>query len=289
MFRCAAHRQVRNAVYEKGEKMPERPTTVYKYESFTVQSLLNLKAQSLYFGSPRNFNDPYDCAITATVRDPSGDEVELIRNRYVNDKNMPQPMREQFRLLPVDQLKQQLVNGAMNGLADIREKFLNTKGVTCFSEHNDDLLMWGHYGGQYKGFCLEFSTSKEPFTKLRQVKYVDVIPQVDIADCMVNKNYDKLLDDLYCTKSSFWKYEKEWRAIHDEAGTLFGYEPDVLKAIYFGPDIERQALEIVCLIIQGQNPAVQFFQGKRSETEFKAEFSIFTYTCYAEAKRRGLV
>lgn len=268
--------------------MAVRPPVVYKFESFNVQSLLNLKSQSLYFGSPRNFNDPYDCAITATVRDPSADEVELIRQHYVNDTVTPDSVREQFRTMPFHELKQLLITSAKKGIADVREKFLNTKGVTCFSEHNDELLMWGHYGGQYKGFCLEFATSKEPFTKLRQVQYLDVIPQVDIADCMVKKNYDKLLDDLYCTKSSFWKYEKEWRAIHSESGTLFGYG-DLLKAVYFGPDIERQALEIICLIVQGQNPDVQFFQGKRSETEFKVEFSNFTYTCYAEAKRKGLV
>lgn len=269
--------------------MADRPPMIYKYDSFNVRSLLNLKAQSLYFGSPRNFNDPYDCAITPTVSDPSADEVELIRKHYVNDKATPDSVREQFRAMPFDELKQLLISAAKKGLADVREKFLDTKGVTCFSELNDDLLMWGHYGGQYKGFCLEFATSNEPFTKLRQVQYVDVVPQVDIADCIVNKNYDKLLDDLYCTKSNFWKYEKEWRAIHSEAGTLFGYGADALKAVYFGPDIERQALEIVCLILQGQSPDVQFFRGKRSETEFKVEFSKYTYTCYVEAKRQGLV
>ncbi len=269
--------------------MADRPSMVYKYESCNIQSLLNLKAQSLYFGSPRNFNDPYDCAITATVRDPSHDEVERIRKRYTNDNVFPEPMRKEFELMPFDELKRKLMGGAKKGLAEVRENFLNTKGVTCFSEVNDDLLMWGHYGGQYKGLCLGFSTVKEPFTKLRKVRYADVIPEVDIADCIASKNYETLLDDLYCTKSSFWKYEKEWRAIHSEAGTLFTYEPDVLKAIYFGPDIERQALEIVCLIVQGQNPNVQFFKGKRSETEFKVEFSNFTYTCYAEAKREGLV
>lgn len=268
--------------------MTDRPSTIYKYESFNVQSLLNLKAQSLYFGSPRNFNDPYDCAITATVRNPSTQEVELIRKRYLNDTATPDLMREQLSAMSFEKLNQRLICGAKKSLTDMREDFLNTKGVTCFSECNDDLLMWGHYGGRYKGFCLEFVTSEEPFTKLRQVQYVDVIPQIDIADCLVNENYDKLLNDLYCTKSSSWEYEKEWRAIHSEAGTLFGYG-NLLKAVYFGPDIERQALEIICLIVQGQNPDVQFFEGKRSKTEFKVEFSSFTYTCYVEAKRKGLV
>jgi hypothetical protein len=269
--------------------MADKPSIIYKYEGFNVQSLVNLKAQSLHFGSPRNFNDPYDCAITATVRDPSADEVELVRKCYLNDSSLPAAVNQQFKSMPFAELKQVLTNSAKNGAADVRERFLSTKGVTCFSECNDNLLMWAHYGGHYKGFCLAFNTSKEPFTKLRQVRYVDVMPQIDIVDCMVNKNYDKLFDDLYCTKSDSWSYEKEWRAMHSEAGTLFTYEADSLRAIYFGPDIERHALEIVCLIIQGQNPDVQFFAGKRNEIEFKVEFENFTYTSYAEAKRKGLV
>ena len=269
--------------------MSDKPPRVYKYESFNIQSILNLKAQSLYFGSPRNFNDPYDCAITETVREPSDNEMELIRKIYSNNNALPDPIKEAFRSKPLNQLKEELVRGTSQGLVNVREEFLNTKGVTCFSERNDDLVMWGHYGGQYKGSCLEFATSKAPFTKLRQVLYVDVIPQINLIDCMLTKNYDKFIDDLYCTKSNAWQYEKEWRAIHSKAGTLFTYDPDVLKAIYFGPDIERRALEVVCLIVQGQNPSVQLFQGKRSETDFKVEFNKFTYTSYAEAKRKRLI
>jgi len=268
--------------------MVDRPATIYKYESYNVHSLVNLKAQSLYFGSPRNFNDPYDCAITATVADPSADQIELVKQRYLSDPSLSSLSKQQLGSMPFDELRQQLINGANKGVTDVRENFLNTRGVTCFSESNDDLLMWAHYG-EYKGFCLEFNTARDPFTKLRQVRYVNAIPQFDIVDCIVDRNYDKLLEDLYCTKSISWEYEKEWRAIHSEADTLFTYEADALRAIYFGPVIERQALEIVCLIIQGQNPNVQFFEGKRSETEFKVEFNNFTYTSYTEAKHKGLV
>lgn len=276
-------------LYQKGNVMADRPATVYKYESFNVRFLINLKAQSLYFGSPRNFNDPYDCAITATAADPSPDQIELVKQHYLSDPSLSPSLKRQLESMPPDELRQQLVNGANKAVTNARETFLNTKGVTCFSERNDDLLMWAHYGGQYKGICLAFNTDKDPFTKLRPVRYIDAIPQIDIVDFTVNKNHDKMLDDLYCTKSNSWKYEKEWRAIHSDAGTLFTYEANALRAIYFGPDIERQPLEIVCLIIQGQNPDVQFFKGKRSETEFKVEFKNFTYTSYAEAKRKGLV
>ena len=43
-------------------------------------------------------------------------------------------------------------------------------GITCLSEVKDDLLMWSHYGGKYKGFCLEFDSKYAPFTKTLKVK-----------------------------------------------------------------------------------------------------------------------
>lgn len=264
--------------------MINRPEIVYKYEGFNINSLTNLKAQSLYFGSPRNFNDPFDCAINATVTEVSLDQIELVRQSYLKDLSLPLVIRNQFETFPPDMLQQLLITNANKFLIEAREKFLDTRGVTCFSERNDDLIMWANYGDKYKGFCLEFKTHKDPFTKLRKVQYNDTMPHIDIVDVTVNKNYGKLLDDLYCTKSSSWKYEKEWRAIHKDSGKLFGYEADALRAIYFGPDIKREALEIVCLIIQGQNPEVQFYKGKRSETEFKVEFEKFTYTSFIDAK-----
>lgn len=269
--------------------MDEGPKIIYKYESFNIHSLMNLKAQSIYFGSPRNFNDPYDCGIVGTVADPSDDQIERLKQRLLSDPSLLPQAKQHLESMPFHKLRQELINGANKGAANMRETFLNTRGVTCFSECNDDLLMWGHYGGQYKGFCVAFNTAKHPFTKLHKVQYVDSIPQFDMVECTVNKNYDKFFEDFFCTKSISWKYEKEWRAMHTEAGTLFTYEADALLAIYFGPDIERQALEIVCLIVQGQNPDVKFFEGKRSETEFKVEFKNFTYTSHVEAKRKGLL
>lgn len=53
--------------------------------------------------------------------------------------------------------------------------------------------------------------------------------------------------------------------------------------------MERQALEIVCLILAGQNESVQFWEGRRSQEEFKVLFTPFTYTSYLEARKLGLV
>jgi hypothetical protein len=37
------------------------PATIFKYEGCSLQSIQNLKKQSVYFAPPHRFNDPYDC------------------------------------------------------------------------------------------------------------------------------------------------------------------------------------------------------------------------------------
>ena len=77
--------------------------------------------------------------------------------------------------------------------------------------------------------------------------------------------------------------------MHNEAGTVFTYPVEALRGVYFGPDIDQQSLEIICLVLLGQNAHVKFWKGKRSTEQFKVEFEDFTYASYLEAKQRGLV
>ena len=161
-------------------------------------------------------------------------------------------------------------------VSDNKKRFLETRGISCFSERNNNLLMWSHYADRCTGFCLEFNTDFEPFSKLRIVDYSDQIPQIDPVKMWVHKDYEQIID-LYCLKSKQWDYEKEWRCIHAEAGTEFAYESSALNAMYFGPDINPAKLEILCLILQGQNPDVKLFRGRRRSDQFSVEFSQFEY------------
>jgi hypothetical protein len=142
--------------------------------------------------------------------------------------------------------------------------------------------MWAHYGSNCKGFCLEFLTDKEPFTKIKKVKYSSKIPMFDMIE-LVLKGDSKPIFDLFCAKSKAWEYEKEWRLFHSNAGTLYNYHPQALKAVYFGPEIDSPSLEIVCLILS-QNPNVEFWRGKRSEKEFQIKFTKFTPTSCIDIK-----
>jgi Protein of unknown function (DUF2971) len=264
------------------------PQFLYKYEAFSTQSLLNLKRQILHFGSPLNFNDPYDCALTPNIVNPTDSEVFQLRDSYLKNDDVPDSARRAFETTSVSELRAVITRAAEAGFQRVVQEFLATRGVTCFSEKNDDLLMWSHYGGKYKGFCLEFDTSAEPFRKIHPVRYVQSVPPITIAQALLDPEFHPILE-LFCTKAEAWQYEAEWRAIHATAGTQFAYPASALKGIYFGPDIDQQSMEVVCLVLAGQNETVQLWRGHRSTREFKVNFEPFTYTSHLEAKRRGLI
>ncbi|MBA4327041.1 MAG: hypothetical protein C0428_02315 [Polaromonas sp.] len=260
------------------------PSRLYKYEPFTTHSLENLKAQSIYFGPPSGFNDPYDCAVVPNIRRPSDDEVEVIRAAYLSDPQTPSTVKAQFERTSIEKLRELLLRTARSALEEAVKAFLSRRGVTCFSERCDDLLMWSHYGGRYRGFCLEFDPTKANFGRVKKVTYSNELPLLDIVPLLASDNYEQVLS-LFATKSEAWRYEAEWRAVHAEAGTLYGYPTECLTGVYFGPDMSEQALEIVCLILNGQNETVRFWKGRRSSTTFKVDFQSFTYMSHLEAKR----
>ncbi|MBL4898871.1 MAG: hypothetical protein COC04_02140 [Gammaproteobacteria bacterium] len=265
-----------------------KPKKLYKYEQVSVQSLLNLKNQVMHFGAPANFNDPYDCAIKAKVLEPSDEEVERFRNKYSKIDDIPLVTRKNLETLHKSDLKQWIVKIAQTSINKIAEENIKKRGVTCFSEVNNELLMWSHYANKYTGFCMEFDTSYEPFSRVRKVSYRNSMPALSITDALLNDNYDQFLE-LYCIKSEAWEYEREWRCIHNEASKNWHYEPESLTAVYFGPEIDRGSLEIICLILQGQNPNVTFWQGKRSNEKFSVEFKIFEYFSHLKAKELGAI
>lgn len=242
----------------------------------TIQSLTNLKAQAIYFNSPLNFNDPFDCSMELKLRVPYIDELpyilEFLREEIEDDSKF-----KEVENLSEGELSAMGMVLVENFLKERTVNTYNTKGVCCFSETNDNLLMWSHYASSAKGFCLEFDYSHNNFGKILPVKYVKNPPTVDYKRVF---SIDRLyfLKTLLCTKSSNWKYEKEWRAFHNEVNKVYHYSKESLTGVYFGPEIDQDFFEIICLILQGQHPDIKFYKGTRSTDLYKVDFEEVTYT-----------
>lgn len=255
------------------------PHKLYKYQPFTALSLQNLKNQIIYFGSPLNFNDPYDCALSPSIKMPTDADIKKIRRQYLSKPALAPAILNEFHTASTENLRAKFVKSAQNVLDNAIQEFLKKRGVSCFSENVDSLLMWSHYADHCKGFCLEFDTSTELFQKIKQVRYKSNIPEFDAVALLCDEGFDPV-PDLYCTKAIDWAYENEWRSIHNEVGTSFFYPSEALTGVYFGPDMPFASLEIIALILGGQNEHVKLWQGKRSNTKFAVEFEQVSYTPY---------
>lgn len=265
----------------------EKPKFLYKYESFSTQSLENLKNRVVYFGSATKFNDPFDCSIRPQPVIPRTDsEIDAyIRGMLARGSNPEGPTQE-FSTMSAEQKRIVITRSAINAVDQMVTHFKSI-GVSCFSEKNDNVLMWSHYAGHHKGFCLEFSTDSSMFKRARKVTYRNELPRLPLEQ--FHDPSSGVIDDLFCTKSSDWHYEAEWRVFHEKAGTPFIYEADCLTGVYFGTEMNLASKEIICLIIQNQSENVRFWEGKKSLTEFKVEFSNSIYVPHIEAKRKGLL
>jgi len=133
-----------------GKKMIAKPDKIFKYERFNAQSLKNLKAQSIYFASPLLFNDPYDCAITTGFKKLDDNEVIQIRDKYLKTPGISSQAINEFVQSDIQKLRGMFHRIADEIVKNELNNFLTKKGVSCFSESNNDLLMWAHYGDCYQ-------------------------------------------------------------------------------------------------------------------------------------------
>ncbi|HVZ47069.1 MAG TPA: DUF2971 domain-containing protein [Ramlibacter sp.] len=264
----------------------EKPARLYKYEAFSPQALENLKNQVIYFNSPLQFNDPYDCALSPSIKDLSDEDVEKIRSHYLSRPDISDRPRFEFETMTVPALRAMLLKTGQDVLEKQVRQFVSQRGVSCFSEVPDNLLMWSHYASHHRGFCLEFRTDAEPFQRIRPVTYSKTMPEYDLAKMLYDRDFDHI-ESLYCTKGWDWSYEREWRCIHKEGGTAFTYAAEALTGVYFGSQASFTTIEIVALILAGQNEHVQLWQGARSKSAFSVEFRQMSYTSHLEAKRQG--
>ena len=236
--------------------------------------------------SPAFFNDPFDCSLNFMLKELTESEIDSLR-KNIFPSNKTERFRKILNQETPEILKSTFENSAKQTLKKLKEQFLLSNGVCCFSETNQDLLMWGHYSDSFKGFCLEFRTDFELFKKLHKVTYSESLPVINTYELLVNEN-NNFITDLFCTKSVKWAYEKEWRILHNNVGTQYHYEQECLKAIYLGPKIDNAFSEILCIILFCQNPNVEIWKGKLAENEIEIEFDKIIYTPYIIEKQLGL-
>ena len=256
------------------------PPKLYKYQPYNVQTLDNLKDRRLWLSKPARFNDPFDCAIRFQITDMTEDDWKALYDKcreaapakVASDAKYSQEGR------PNDRFKAEIIESAEKVFAERVEVMLHRRGVACFSEKVDDILMWAHYTEGHRGFCLEFDTSYDPFPKAFPVIYSDTLPTLNPTDVLVRGSTDQPLMAMVNTKSSCWSYEKEWRVFHMEGDKEYGVDVSALTGVYFGCAMPFVHKEVIALVLAGS--PTRLYEMDKSKTEFKVSVRPVGYTHY---------
>ena len=180
--------------------------------------------------------------------------------------------------------------------------------MTCFSENNNNTLMWSHYADSHKGFCLEYDLKrikKDPFEIKKHL-----FPIVYNEKRLIRKNIESIIEDLkeirrameeqymydgkellddllplFLTKGIAWSYEQEWRIIYtkkhlydiDNKTLSSGNIPFAcISAVYLGyrihPEIRNHILDI-CSRISTSEYRVEVYQEVLDEEGYNIVFN----------------
>jgi hypothetical protein len=254
------------------------PARLFKYQAFAPNSLANIKQASVWFSAPSRFNDPFDCALSIVKTDLSdrdfGRALEYVRRA---GQMVPELEAEMYRDgETTTRFREITVESIQKVFEERRTIQSHHRGVACFSAKSDDLLMWSHYSQGHRGFCLEFDTSVEPFSKAKPVVYRDDVPVINPIDILDRTDNGELLDAMVYTKATCWSYEQEWRLLHIEANKLYTYDYRALTGVYFGAAMPFPQKEIISLILRGA--PTQLYEMARAVEGFRLFSRPVSYT-----------
>jgi hypothetical protein len=236
---------------------------LYKYQSFTKITIENLINRIIYFSNPKNFNDPFDCFDTINILEPTNEELSKVGDLLDNPSSIIQTNDPK-----------KLLAWSKKEWRRKRKTVLKHFGIACFSSiaKAENILMWSHYADKHQGFCLEFNTQFDPFSKAEEViyspRYIEV-PASVLLKLQVNPdhqiNVTKLWSDKL-TKSPCWEYEREYR-LFDKTNKSYEYDQSALSGIYFGLKMPERDKKVIIKILKGSKTL--FYNMKKVKGEFK--------------------
>jgi len=178
----------------------------------------------------------------------------------------------------------QLVCAADGVLPDAKERSLleaisRLTHVACFTTNPVEALMWSHYAIRgtdrkpHAGLCIEYAVDESArWTGIQPVAYTDLRPRIDY---LAARRDPTLMRHALLTKSSPWRYEKEWRivAFSDEVAGAFGAKvlaapSGAVSSIILGLAVDPHVEAVVRHITRGAKHSIQLQRIVRSRDHY---------------------
>jgi hypothetical protein len=156
-----------------------------------------------------------------------------------------------------------------------------------------NLLMWAHYAGGFRGYCIEFDfeelvPSIERLNNIEigraPIKYatdgkLPVIQLKSYMDDTLSGNDVSAIDTVktFFIKEQSWKYENEYRFI-TKKGNKIAISQESIKSIYLSENIDEPKKSKIISIVKDKESPIQIFQVKLHHKNYE-----FGFECIHEA------
>ncbi|EOQ98278.1 PF11185 family protein [Leptospira wolbachii serovar Codice str. CDC] len=193
-------------------------TNLYKYRELNEYTERLIFNRELYFSSPNDFNDPFDCQ-----------SVTIYRGNYQKWKNFFSQSG-----IPAQTSEQLALQNADRDISEDQLPLSSTAGdinrIFCFSKSNNVIPLWSHYANNHQGLCVSFKVLNDKGAIGLQLEDGQLNTGIPILNNIIIANrvlYGKKMpqpwlrwqDDpsyiynFFQNKHNSWKYEEEYRAL----------------------------------------------------------------------------
>ena len=286
--------QIREEIYDEGKEILERKTTInsitneyikanglqkfYKYRTINEYSLKNIKNNTIWLSTADTFNDVYDGVFSFTDGN-SIDEITRDMNTLIDEllkgkmHFVKKILKNAINKFTKDKENSDILCEMYTAMVSrIIQSNQSKTLVGSFCENYNSIYMWGVYGDNGRGVCLEYDYNEiKNAIKNKEMKFYPVLygrqyPKVrNLFWEYMHKCEAFETNYLALMKSEEWKQENEWRIIgktNDCVGTNLNIKP---SRIYFGPNICKESIEKVLEVSEHKIECVQL---KKSLTDF---------------------
>lgn len=183
----------RRMKHKTADMVEKIPNPLYKY--YAVDSKYDAQRLSgkLYFSSPIDFNDPYDCQTDVYNNLP-----DLMKQKSCGREWAISKLHELgFNKNVSENLFRRICENDKDAVEEVHNKQIEKLGILCATTDCINITMWAYYTN-HKGYCLEYDT-----TDIMRDITIDYINQMDesiIKQLWTEKGYNKRIEEKSCDR-----------------------------------------------------------------------------------------
>lgn len=119
---------------------------------------------------------------------------------------------------------------------------LDSFRVLALTDNPNSIVMWAHYGDQFKGVCIQFK-QRGALAAAKQVNYSNNL--IDPLDSLKYIPMTELAQVTLMQKSKEWEYEREYRVLVNDDRQYFQLDKGDIEAVYIGFNTSTENIELV--------------------------------------------